>query len=118
MIEKFTQEELDIIKRELGVSDKTLGSKSNLLSEQKAEVIRLFAQTQKQKECRAEKDIWDALLKVADHTLQNYQKVDERLYGGTATKKYHRYSSIFMLDRYREMMDELLGVVKKYIRVE
>lgn len=113
MIEKFTAEELRIIKKELGVSEKTMGSKSFILSDQKSRIMKLMAGTKKK---RAGKEVWDALLIVCDYTTGNLQDM-----GGMAGfrgrgETYHRYASIFgpKLQNYRALMDEMLDVIEKH----
>ena len=113
MIERFSSEELAIIKKELGISEKTAGSKSFLLSEQKSRLMKLMKDN---KRIHADVDCWDALLMICDSILENYYHSMECLEGITVKReKYHRYSSIWdpKLNQYKQMMNDLLDVMER-----
>ena len=110
MIEKFTPEEIEIIKKELGVSDKTLGSKKFLLSEEHSRCIKL-AGKRRRKETTAKNDIWNAILCLCDHTIMNYKQKTN--YDNVF--KYERYSSIFgdKLERYKTLADKIFDLIEE-----
>ena len=111
ILSRFTPEEIKQIKAELGVSEKTMGSKSYLLAEQKS---RLFKIMETNKRTRAARESWDALLLICDDTIGNYQMAENSVWSNKKGS-YHRYSSIYptTLAEYRNLVDKLLDVIEE-----
>lgn len=111
MIEKFTEEELALIKKELGINQ-TAGSKKSICSKQYKRIKEIFPHIGHS--IYAEKQIWEDICEICDHTLKNYAKTGKPVGWNKNEEKWKRYSSIFEKDKYRQLMDELLDVIEKY----
>ena len=72
MIEKFTAEELEIIKRELGIA-KTAGSKKAICSKQNKRIADMFPASCdfSQHGMRPRADIWNAMTVLCDYATNN-----------------------------------------------
>lgn len=111
MIEKFTEEELALIKKELGIKQ-TAGSKKSICSNQYKRIKEMFPHIGHA--IYVETHMWNALCEVCDHTLQNYAKTGKSVGWDKNEEKWKRYTSVFKKDKYRQLMDELLDVIEKY----
>lgn len=118
MIEKFTAEELEIIKRELGIA-KTAGSKKAICSKQNKRIADMFPASCdfSQHGMRPREDIWNAVTVLCDYATNNIN----RSYAGAnrnstnnRNKNWARYSSIFNKEQYLAMADEILDLFEKY----
>lgn len=106
MIEKFTQEEIEQIKKELQLKAPYNGSKKTLLEKQYTRIGQIFTMTENNKKSYAKADVWDALVTICDHTLENYCVRETR------PKRMTRYASIHRIDDYRELMENLIDVIE------
>ena len=118
MIEKFTAEELEIIKRELGIA-KTAGSKKTICSKQNKRIADMFPASCdfSQHGMRPRADIWNAMTVLCDYATNNIN----RSYAGAnrnptnnRSKNWARYSSIFNKEQYLAMADEILDLFERY----
>lgn len=105
MIEKFTQEEIEQIKKELQLKVPYNGAKKTILADQHKRVVDLFSMTEANKNSYAKGDVWTALLTICDHTLENYCVRGNR-------RMAMRYSSIFRIDDYKDLMKKLIDVLE------
>lgn len=108
MIEKFSEEELKQIIKELGISSETLIKKSsiqknNVMCEEKARLIQELG--------RKPIDAHKHIMKVIDYALNN---IDYSSY----CKKYRTNTTIKAKDiaEYKEMYNEIYQIVKKHNR--
>ena len=111
MIEQFSEEQLEQIKRELGLL-KVGGCKKSICNRQYARIVRLFDKCKETKRgVYPTKKVWESLCVICDISLMNYVNSTSSKNGGNDLK---RYSSIFNKVSYRNMLNELLDVIEKY----
>jgi hypothetical protein len=117
MIEKFTPEELEIIKRELGMTNDIENlSKKFVLQEQKKKVDSIFPERYTTDEelgyVTPSNDIMNAVIAICDHIHKNYST---RLFGG----KFRRSTKVYCdRTKYKADMDELIVFIENmYKRV-
>lgn len=116
MIERFTPEELEIIKKELGVN-RTAGSKKSICSNQFRRIKKMFPRVGHA--IYADKNVWESVCCLCDHTLQNYDKGGKKPVSNMCKEfQWRRYSSIFQKEEYKSLIDELLDVLEKHIKKE
>lgn len=111
MIEQFTPEQIEIIKKELGITDRTKANKKTILAEQYARILKLADVPNYPK---AKFDAWYAICSLCDHALDNYAK------SGKPIEIVSRYSTIWADKResYKQMANELIDVFEKYKNME
>ena len=107
MIEQFTPEQIEIIKKELGITDKTKANKKTILAEQYARILKLADVPDYPK---AKFDVWYGVCCLCDHALQNYIKSGKPM---TITS---RYQTIWTdkREQYKQMVNELIDIFEKY----
>ena len=115
MIEKFTPEEIAILKRELAEMPKDI-QKRSLCDKAFKERRAIFA-TRPDYDGVSEYMIDDRILEIIDYTLANYEN----------RTKYHKKTGRFrrgifvnrnLESEYKAMAEELVGVIRKYYRKE
>lgn len=108
MIEQFTPEQIEIIKKELGISDKTKASKRYILA---AEHTRILNITQEEDFTKKDAiDCWYAVCALCDHALRNYY-----VYGHPIEIR-QRYQTIWysIQEPYKKMANEIIDIFEKY----
>lgn len=120
MIEKFSKEDIEIIKQELGLSTKRQGSKKDVFQKQYERIGEMFPLTCQERvhHMRPQHDIWDALNVICCYGTRNYVKKGAPRYDGIT--QLVRYSSVFPVveNDYGKMMTEILNVLEKYRKKE
>ena len=118
MIEKFTKEEIAIIREELKNLPKS-HMKRDLCAEQFKKLRNIFS-AQKEYKGIYNHEVEDAILLIADHVLCNYEVTPSTRKQKDNEQKYRR--AVFVNDKisdsYKAFVDELIGVMYKYIRKE
>lgn len=122
MIEKFSDEELKQIIKELGIDkNNTKAFKSTVCSEEKIELCKLWGE-KVSKLSETSEELLAVVYKVIDITLCNFR---EKIYkrknksGGTYEQKYVGFDSNIKqedIDEYRQMFQEILEIIKKHNR--
>lgn len=109
MIEQFTPQELEIIKRELGVYEKHKAHKRYLYD---AEYQRIKEATKSCELIKAQSDVWYGVCALCDHAFHNYRK------SGKSLEIRARYSTVWddRREEYGNMARELIDVFEKYKR--
>ena len=105
MIEKLTAEEIEEIKKDLGIANKTGGQKKTILAVERKRLLGMIPGSV------GKGKAWEALCHVCDHTLENYVNTTN---ARTGNPKKMIYSSIFRVDQYKALMNDLLDVMEKY----
>ena len=104
MIEKFSKEELEQIKRELGISDNK--RKTIVCAEQNRGLKEIWGERKRDclKVCRGQ----DYIYKIIDITLSNIYKTN----GGNY--KFEHILTPSIIPEYVEMYNEILDLIKKH----
>ena len=127
MIEKFSNEEINQLLHELGLSQKkTVPRKSIALAEQKARIAKVFKNefypnTRETKpngvpiallKRNVQKNVFDSIVAIVDYTLGNFELGKDRF----GNPEYSRSTTVSdtALVNYTEMFGEILDVIEKH----
>ena len=126
MIEKFTDEEISQILKELGIAKQPVPRKSVVLAEQKARIARIFKKelypgTGEKKpngtpvdliKRSVHKEVFDAIVTIIDYTIENLDLGMDRY----RNPEYRRATTIMDGDakEYKEIFGEILDVIEKH----
>ena len=127
MIEKFSNEEINQLLHELGLSQKkTVPRKSIALAEEKVRIAKIFenelypnTRETKQNGCyialsrrEVRKNVFNSIVAIIDYTLGNFEIVKDRF----GNPEYSRSTTVSDTDlvNYKEMFGEILDVIEKY----
>ena len=127
MIEKFSNEEINQLLHELGLSQKkTVPRKSIALAEEKVRIAKIFENefypnTRETKpngvpiaisKRNVQKNVFDSIVAIVDYTLGNFELGKDRF----GNQEYSRSTTVSDTDlvNYKEMFGEILDVIEKY----
>ena len=127
MIEKFSNEEINQLLHELGLSQKkTVPRKSIVLAEQKVRIAKVFKNefypnTRETKpngvhvailKRNVQKNVFDSIVAIVDYTLGNFELGKDRF----GNQEYIRATTVSDNDlaRYKAMFDEIVDIIEKY----
>ena len=127
MIEKFSNEEINQLLHELGLSQKkTVPRKSIALAEEKVRIAKIFENefypnTRETKpngvpiallKRNVQKNVFDSIVAIVDYTLGNFELGKDRF----GNPEYRRSTTVSDTDlvNYKEMFGEILDVIEKY----
>ena len=127
MIEKFSNEEINQLLHELGLSQKkTVPRKSIALAEEKVRIAKIFENefypnTRETKpngvpiallKRNVQKNVFDSIVAIVDYTLGNFELGKDRF----GNPEYSRSTTVSDTDlvNYKEMFGEILDVIEKY----
>lgn len=106
MIEKFSMEELEIIRNELKLT-RSVGSKQFVLSEQRSRLASILDNCEESNHGMTPfRDITAAMNVLCDYATRNINKLQD--------DKWMRYQSILCKEKYCKMFDELIDLFEKY----
>lgn len=110
MIEKFSDEELKQIKRELGINIPEKRTKQFACKEERIQLTKMWWEKPSARH--------QSIFGIIDNTLNNYLKKKEKDYDGQEIEVY-RAPMIIPQDieeEYKQMFQEILEIIKKHNR--
>lgn len=118
MIEKFSKEELEIIKRELGIVGDIAKAKGFVCAKSRKELDDIWNKKY-QEISKSKSDVERYIYSIIDMTLNNFEaKTMNRKYAnGTFEKTYLMFNGRVdnsLVEDYRKMHSDIVDVIKKY----
>ena len=127
MIEKFSNEEINQLLHELGLSQKkTVPRKSIALAEEKVRIAKIFENdlypdTRETKpngryialsKREVQKNVFNSIVAIIDYTLGNFELGKDRF----GNPEYSRATTVSDndLSQYKAMFDEIVDIIEKY----
>ena len=127
MIEKFSEEEINQLLHELGLSQKkNVPRKSIALAEEKDRIAKIFENelypdTRETKpngkyialsKREVQKNVFNSIVAIVDYTLGNFELGKDRF----GNQEYSRATTVSNNDlaRYKAMFDEIVDIIEKY----